>query len=340
MRIFTNNKVFNQFQFEKEAEFEREIVQNAKLFFGPKSIIIDAKRKIETKTLGNSVPDGFLFDLSDKENPEFYIIEVELARHNFYDHIFPQITKFFGFYKNQKNQGELVEKIFTFINNDEELRKEFKKYLGEREVYKFLKDTVEQSQNILLILDDEKKELPEIMDTYSETWGKMVKLTFIKKFVHQDEVIYSMDPEFENIEFADIDKEKDLPSDGDSLETEYTEAYHLEGVSENVREVYNELRAHVIGVRPDIIINPKKYYISIRKERNIAFFLFSKKKMRLVVMQSEAQTRAEVKHHTLKILTPKVQKFWNGPSCAIILDKPENLNEIKSILTNLINKLA
>jgi hypothetical protein len=77
VKVFTNNKIYNEFQFDKEADFEKEVVMNSKLFFGTNSIYIDAKRKIEAKNLGNSIPDGFLFDLSDKENPEFYLVEVE-----------------------------------------------------------------------------------------------------------------------------------------------------------------------------------------------------------------------------------------------------------------------
>ena len=229
MKLFANSKIYNQFQFEKEAEFEKEVVQNSKLFFGNSSIYIDAKRKIETKNLGNSIPDGFLFDLSDKKYPEFYIVEVELAKHYFYNHIFPQITKFFGFYKNPKSQNDLVEKIFTFINNDNELKKDFKKHIGEREIYKFIKDTIEKSQNILLVIDGEKKELPEIMETYSDTWGKMVKLVLLKKFSNNGDFIFTMHPDFENIDFADIENEIQ------SETTEYDEDYHLEGVSETVR---------------------------------------------------------------------------------------------------------
>ena len=236
MKLFTNNKTYNQFQFDKEADFEREVVINSKQFFGTNSIYIDAKRKIETKNLGGSIPDGYLFDFADKDNPEFYIVEVELATHDFYRHIFPQITKFFGFFKNPKSQNDIVEKIFSFINNDNDLKKEFKKYLGEKEMYKFIKDTIERSQNILLIIDGDKKELPEIMETYSDTWGKIVKLILIKKFTNNSDAIYTMHPDFENIEFADLEDE----ISADTEEIGYNEEYHFEGVSEIVRQIYSE----------------------------------------------------------------------------------------------------
>lgn len=334
MRLFSNNKIYNEFQFEKEADFEKEIVVNSKLFFGANSIYVDAKRKIETKNIGNSIPDGFLFDMSDKESPEFYIVEVELAKHHFYNHIFPQITKFLGFYKNPKSQADLVEKIFTFINNDNDLRKEFKKYLGDKEIYKFLKDTIERSQNILLVIDGDKKELPEIVDTYTDTWGKMVKLILIKKFSSGGEIIYTMHPDFENLEFAEIEEEP-ISEDDD---VQYNEEYHLEGVSEPVRNIYSELKAHIIKVNPNIKFNPQKYYISIREERNIAFFSIARKKIRLVVMQSDTETRKEITNHYVKTLTEKVQKFWNGPSCAIILETPNNLDEVKRLLSKFIKK--
>lgn len=119
MKLFYNEKVYTKFQFEKECDFEIEVVRNSKIFFGKNSIYIDAKRKIHTSALGNSIPDGFLFDMSVKKKPEFYIVEVELASHDFYKHIFPQITKFFGFYKNHKGLNDLIEKIFAYINGDE-----------------------------------------------------------------------------------------------------------------------------------------------------------------------------------------------------------------------------
>lgn len=334
MKLFANNKTYNQFQFDKEADFEREVVLNSKQFFGINSIYIDAKRKIDAKNLGGSIPDGYLFDFADKDNPEFYIVEVELAKHDFYRHIFPQITKFFGFYKNPKSQNNLVEKIFSFINSNTDLRKEFKKYLGEKEMYKFIKDTIERSQNILLIIDGDKKELPEIMETYSDTWGKVVKLILIKKFTNIGETIYTMHPDFENIEFAELGD--DILVDAEDII--YNEEYHFESVSEKVRQIYCSLKADLLTVSPYLIFNPQKHYISIRKDKNLAFFITGRKKIRLVVMQSDAETRNEISHHSIKTLTVSVQKFWNGPSSAIIIETTDHLDEVKTLLRKLVTR--
>ena len=333
MKLFSNKKIFHQFQFSLESDFEKEVVTNSKQFFGPNSIYIDAKRKIQTKNIGNSIPDGFLFDLSDKNNPEFYIVEVELAKHDFYSHIFPQITKFFGFYKNLKSQNELVEKIFQFVSNDEDLKKEFKKFLGEKEIYKFVKDTLDRSQNVLLIIDGEKKELPEIIETYSDTWGKMLNLILIKKFTNNGETIYTMHPEFENLEFAEI--ENDILDNFE--EVEYTEEFHLNGCTEAVRQIYNELKTDMLNTNPTLLFNPKKHYIAIKKEKNVSFLLISNKKIRIIVMQSEEKTKNEIKNHTIKPLAASVQKFWNGPCCALLVETLEHLDEVKTLLRKFAN---
>lgn len=179
-----------------EEEFEKLVSDNSKIFFGDKTIYIDAKKKIETKALGGSIPDGFLFDFSDSDNPEFYLIEVELASHDFYKHIFPQITKFFAFFKNNKSQKDLIEKIYSIASTDDSIKKEFRKFLGEKEIFKFINDTIEGSQNILLIIDGDKSELPEIVDTYTDTWGKIVKTIKINIFKNNNDLIFSMTPDF------------------------------------------------------------------------------------------------------------------------------------------------
>jgi predicted transport protein len=336
MKLFTNGKMFSEYRFEKETEFEKEITANSKYFFGKDSILIEAKRKIETKAFGNSIPDGFLFDLSNKDNPEFYILEIELAKHKFFDHIFPQITKFFGFFKNESNQADLVEKIFTVITNDLDLKKEFKKYLGEKEIYKFIKDTIENSQNILLVIDEDKKELPDITETYSDTWGKIVKVMLVKKYTNGNEFIYTIHPDFENIEYAEIVIEK-----GDDVQaSNFTEEYHLEGIADTLKKVYSKIKETLFTFDNSIIFNPQKYYISIKKDKNIAYLTMRKKKIRIVFMASENDVRKQLSKHAVIRLSDGVQKFYSGESCSTIVEDENNLSEVIEVIKNIIRNAA
>ena len=175
--IYQNGIRYSEKSYKLEADFEKLVVANSKVFFGENTIFVDAKKKIDNNSLGGVIPDGFLFDFSDKKNIEFYLVEVELVKHSFFNHIFPQITKFFAFFKNPVSQGKLIEKLYSIFENDEELRKQLKSKIGKKEIFKFLKDTIENSRNILLIIDGEKKELPEITETYTDTWGGNCKIS-------------------------------------------------------------------------------------------------------------------------------------------------------------------
>ncbi len=57
-------------------------------------------------------------------------------------------------------------------------------------------------------------------------------------------------------------------------------------------------------------------------------------------MQSDEITRKEIISHSVKTLSPGVQKFWNGPSCAIIIEDIVNIEEINMLLNKLIEKIA
>lgn len=328
MVLFYNNQKYYEYTFKNEEEIESDVIVNSPLFFGQKSMFIESKKKIDSKFIGATIPDGFLFDFSEPDNPEFYIVEVELASHDFYKHIFPQVTKFFAFFKNPQSQTELVEKLFTLIDSNSILKKEFKKHLGEKEIYKSIKDIIENSQNILLVIDDEMEELPEIIDTYTDTWGKMIKLIILKKFHSGKDFLFSLNPDFKDIQFADADSIKRTDSETNS---NYTEKDHLENVSDPIAKVYQLLKAKILEFNSKLIYNPQRYYISIRSDRNIAFLKVRKKKLRIIIMLPEETVKTIIRNFPVISLSPSVQKFYNGPSCAIDIVEAKYIDEIISV---------
>lgn len=336
MKLFKNDAIYTQYAYEKEADFEQDVVRNSKLFFGGKSIYIAAKKMIKSAALGNTIPDGFLFDISDTSNPAFYLVEVELAKHDFYRHIFPQITKFLNFFKHQVSRTELVEKIFNEINSDDALKAEFRKTLGQKEeIYKFLMDTIEKSQNILLILDEEKNELPEIMDTYNESWGKMVSPMYIKKFIHGRNEIYSMHPEFEVLEFAGIV----APSNNEEQsEIEYTEEYHLDGIDQEIVAIWQMIKSESFRHNSQVQFIPRKHYIAIHTSKRVAYVIFRKKKINLIILHPENETRKLVKHYAIKSLSKGVQTFWNAECCEVNVSNDTHLIEIIKLIELVMDK--
>ncbi len=323
--IFIDGKKFIQKTFKDEEQFEQVIKSNSKLFFGQSTIYIDLKSKIDARTLGGTIPDGFLFDFKDKENPEFYIIEVELARHDFFGHVFPQITKFFSFFRRPESRNKLAETLFRVIQSDSKLNQEFKKALEGKELYKAVKDAIDESQNILLIIDEYKKELDDIFGTYTDTWDKLVTLEIIRQYVSESRSLFVVEPDFEDIGMIDLELQK-------GEETAYTEQFHTEGVIPEVISAYETIKKELLGFDQGVKVNPQKYYISLRKTRNFAFIKIRKKKLRVVIMLPLDTGKEVIKAHELIPLPQAVQNWYNGPCFRVDIADSKELGEIVTAL--------
>ena len=331
--IFINQSKHIEKEYEDELELEQIVKTNSQLLFGAKTIYFNLKNRIESKSLGASIPDAFLVDFSDKDNPDFYLVEIELARHDFYRHIFPQITKFFAFFKNSENQNKLIGKLFDLIKSDDEVTKAFKKHIGEKEIYKELKDMIEESPNILLILDENKPELKEVAETYTDTWGKMVKIEILKRYSAEGRQVLTLTPDFGYIELEPIEDEAEQVIE----KGVYDEHYHLEGADEKIIDAYNKIKSSMLEFDPLIQTNPQKYYISLRKNRNFTYIVFRKRKLRITIMLPLEKGMEIIKNHELMKLSDPIQKFYNGPCFEVFIENDNNLGEIITALKEAYN---
>ncbi len=328
--VFHNGKRFVEFNHASEREFETVIKSSAKLLFGASTIYIDLKARISSAALGMSIPDGLLFDLKNIDSPDFYLVEVELAKHDFYRHIFPQVTKFIAFFRNAQARSQLIEKVFPVVQADKQLEQEFKRFLKHREIFKFMKDAADDSQNILLIMDDMKPELPEILKTYTE-WNKMVRPLILREHRCGEERILSLSPDFESVELGErpgVKTEEQEPG-----EVPHDEEYHLQGTDQKVRDIYHAIKSRMLTFNPNLRFNPRKYYISIVHKKNFAYLYVRKKKgVWITIMLPEATIRATVKHHPVRSEPETVQKFYGGDCASIIVENTTDLDEVIEVL--------
>ena len=329
--IYMDGEKFVETEFKTEEDFEKVVRENSKTLFGSKTIYFEIKNKVDTKSLGATIPDGFLFDFRDMENPEFYLVEVELAKHDFYKHIFPQITRFFAFFKNSKSRSDLIDRLFSFIKSNSKVEEEFKSFLGKKEIYKALKEMMENSQNILIVIDENKPEFQEIMETYTDTWDKIVKLEILKQYTANKKTIFTLNPDFEDIGFVE-------PLAQEETEERYTESFHTEDVELKITPVYEKIKSAVLKMDSSIQVNPQKYYISLRKNRNFVFVKIKKKKMHIVVMLPYERGTSLIKKHKVTQLAESVQNFYNGPCFKVTLENDENLDEILRIIEEAYNQ--
>src|SRR3989344_4326552 len=315
LAVFNNGIKLTKQDFSTEEEFENEIKSNSKKLFGNKTIYLDIKRKIESVSLGGAIPDGVLFDLEDPEDIKFYLIEAELSSHSFYEHIFPQITKFFAFYKNPFSQNNLIEKLYSFIISNPEIKKDFDRLLNGQELYKSIKDSVENNQKILLIIDGEKPELEEILKTYTDTWDKFVIVEIFTKYGLEDNKVLLLEPDFLQKELLheieDEEKEKII---------NYTESYHLEGSDKLIIHIYTTIKNYLLKIDQDITSNPQKYYISFRKNRNFAYLDIKKSKIKIAVMLPFEKGQEMIRTHKLRKFTEGVQRFYGRQSFEVTIE--------------------
>lgn len=204
------------------------------------------------------------------------------------------------------------------------MKKEFKKYLGRREIYKALKDTIDNSQNILLIIDENKPELQEVFETYTDTWDKMIKVEILKQYKCDETTIFTMSPDFEKLEFVEA------PTKG--IEEKYTERYHLEGIDGKIASIYDDIKKGMEQLDPVIKVNPQKYYISLRKKKNFAFMQIRRKKLHIVIMLPYETGSQLIKKHNLTQLSMPIQKFWGSACFKVTLENKANLDEILKAL--------
>ncbi len=310
-------------KFKTAKELEQLVLRNGKTLFGQQTFIVLMPKKTAASFGKESVPNSFLLDVGDLARPKFYFLDIMLAKQSFFGYVFPRLTKFFSYFKSQ----ETIDKLCELISKDKEVRKELLAKMKPADIPLYLKAAVLGRPFILLVMDgDGMKELPEVMETYSSTW-QLVKPVLIRKYASNGKTICIMSPSFSEIHSNGKKRLAGIP---------LTEADHLKDTSENVREIYNKVKAELLKINNQLQFNSQKYYISLRKNKNLAFFHFSSKRISLVVMNPEKDTKKQIKHHEVKTLTEKVQKFWNGPSCTIKIENVQHLNEVIALLKKLI----
>ena len=145
---------------EKEAYLERYVEENYKFIFGNDSIYFP-KKKITSRAGIGTIPDAFLINFNPQ--PKWSIVEIELASHPVYKHVFPQLTKFRRAIEDSSTRGNLTEFFYDFIKSDIILEDKFKKHIGSGEIHKAIADMVAKNPRIIVAIDEKTKELDEAL---------------------------------------------------------------------------------------------------------------------------------------------------------------------------------
>jgi hypothetical protein len=110
-----------QAPFDSEEELEQVVIDNYEYIFGPSSIYLP-KGLIQTPDGFGTIPDGFAFDLSKKQ---WFIVEAELAKHNIWSHIAPQVAKQITAASKPESKRYLVERVIGLFKGNQEVQEKF-----------------------------------------------------------------------------------------------------------------------------------------------------------------------------------------------------------------------
>ncbi len=159
-----------------EDEFEQVVKEHAQEIFGEQSIYFYIKQKLESVSGIGSIPDGYAIVLAAK--PYWYIVEIELSRHDVFGHIVPQVTKFTAGMKNPSSRQAVADAIYEEINRKEELRERVKSKVG-LEIYKSLMSLVSQPPKLAIVIDEETEELGETVEALKVETDVIELRTFV-----------------------------------------------------------------------------------------------------------------------------------------------------------------
>ncbi len=322
----SHNSVPVERKFKSEKEFIELVVKNSKMLFGEKTVLIDA-----TKSL---LQCHVLIDFRDAGKHKLYFVNMTISSVCFWE-LFVRITRLFSLFNLPDFLNKLAGLLSGIVNDNKALHEELSFITEGKEIEEYFNGILTYRPSILLLTEQELPELIEITLTYSSNWGRYVKSFLVKRYDYRGELSFTMSPAFVDI---------DLKTNGKAVKAskvkveKLTEADHLENSSDIVQSVYGNIKTELLKEDKSIEFNPKQYYISVRKKKNFAFIQIGRKRISIIVLNPEEDTRQKVQHHEVRMLTEKVQKFWNGSSCTIVIDNLDNLEEVINLLKILIQK--
>ena len=179
--IDDSGKIYTQYTYTKEDEFEKMIVAHAATIFGANGIYFDIKKLIGTPKKGATIPDGYYLDLTFHNDPRLYLVEVELNSHDVYGHIGEQILRF-GI-ASETDKYKIKNHLLNAVNNNSDKKKILVDYFSKSKYDNIneLLDRVifENRPAAIIVIDEATDELYNVMSQLTMTTEIIEAHTYI-----------------------------------------------------------------------------------------------------------------------------------------------------------------
>ena len=190
--VDSNKHIYNLYNYQKENEFEKIIVNNHEIIFGAQGIYFDLKKKIGISKKGAAVPDGYYLDLTFHHDPQLYFIEVELNNHDLYGHIGEQILRFSICSETDKHKIKtiLLKNLVEDINKNKVLEKYFEKSKFNN-IYELLDEVIFEKDIAAIVVINEAT--PEL-DMVLSKWTITTEVIEVQTYTNGNEKIHRITP--------------------------------------------------------------------------------------------------------------------------------------------------
>ncbi|MBE0534523.1 MAG: hypothetical protein IH624_02560 [Phycisphaerae bacterium] len=174
-----------------EMWLEKRVEENYRHIFG-EEVYYFPKKKIKSKAGIGTIPDAYV--IIPGRPVRWCIVEVELASHSVYDHVFPQLTKFRKAIEDGESRKKIRDFFYDTIVADPVLEARFRKEIGTGEIHKKLSDMVDEKPMIVVVIERRTDKLEEALAHF----GGEVKVVEFKTYRREgisDEInVYCFEP--------------------------------------------------------------------------------------------------------------------------------------------------
>lgn len=155
--------VFQQEPYLREDEFERDVVGIADHIFGATAIYLDVKKRVSGNKIV-TIPDGYVIDLADPEDPKLFVVENEIVSHDPFRHIGVQMLKFVTSFDDAKRsvRNFLMEQILK-TPSKRQMFEQAAKEAGSRNIDAYLDKAVYRDFQGIVIIDEAREELHQVL---------------------------------------------------------------------------------------------------------------------------------------------------------------------------------
>lgn len=199
MAILTDSSgtIFRPYTYALEKDFEAVVVSLSDQIFGASSIYVDVKRRV--KGAVTTIPDGYVIDMTEVDEPKLYIIENEIKTHDAFKHVGIQLLKFVTSFEDAKTsvRNFLMAEIEKNVAHVERLNAHCKKS-NSRNIDNYLDEAVYGAFRGVVVIDEATPELHKVLRNIRANISVLELKTYISdanEMIHQFDTLYD---EFED----------------------------------------------------------------------------------------------------------------------------------------------